>query len=51
MRQYPDLTNEEMGIPNLGDPNVTFPDWKVMEELSINVFVFVIQILCLYLYF
>ena len=32
MRQYPDLTNEEMGIPNLGDPNVTFPDWKVMEE-------------------
>merc|ERR1719209_366450 len=32
MRQYPDLTNEEMGIPNLGQPNVTFPDWKVMEE-------------------
>ena len=32
MRQYPDLTNEEMGIPNLGEPNVTFPDWKVMEK-------------------
>ena len=32
MTSYPDCSPETMGIPDLGEPNVTYPDWKVREQ-------------------
>ena len=32
MTNYPDCSPETMGIPDLGEPNVTYPDWKVREQ-------------------
>ena len=32
MTNYPDCSPETLGIPDLGEPNVTYPDWKVREQ-------------------
>jgi len=31
LRQFDDTSSEALGIPNLGDINVTIPDWKTKE--------------------